>query len=146
MKFIPILEFDFIENCPAQTASLLEGKYFFEAWGASGGGANGGHGAYTAGIIKLTKKSDFEIYIGGEGNEPLWATTSLPKGGCNGGGNGGKAPQGFQLFSGSGGGGATDVRIISSTVTEKRILVSGGGGWRMWESSPTWSWWSSRRY
>ena len=130
MKFIPFNGFHFIENCNPQNASLLPGKYFFEAWGASGGGDNGGHGAYTAGIIKLTKETTFEIRIGGKGGDPIFDTESPVLGGCNGGGNGGlnSIETNFSYWSGGGGGGATDVRIIESDLTDKRILVSGGGG------------------
>ena len=130
MKFIPFNGFHFIENCNPQNASLLPGKYFFEAWGASGGGDNGGHGAYTAGIIKLTKETTFEIRIGGKGGDPIFDTESPVLGGCNGGGNGGlnSIETNLSYWSGGGGGGATDVRIIKSDLTDKRILVSGGGG------------------
>ena len=128
-KFIPINAFDFIENCPAQKVTLFPGKYLFEAWGASGGGDNGGHGAYTAGIIKLSEITEFEIRVGGEGSAPLNNGEKRP-GGCNGGGTGGAGAKNSSEFyySGGGGGGATDVRVNTSSIKQSRILVSGGGG------------------
>ena len=82
-KFLQIHAFDFIENCPPQKVKLFPGNYFFGAWGASGGGEYGGHGAYTTGILKLLEMTEFEIRIGGEGSTPLKNGENRP-GGCNG--------------------------------------------------------------
>lgn len=71
------------------------GYYKFECWGAQGiGGANAGKGGYTSGTIKLNEGDTFYIYVGGQN--------------ANGGWNGGGATS-----FGAGGGGATDIRLIS---------------------------------
>jgi len=94
-----------------------DGKYKIELWGAQGGG----NGAYTAGEIYLTKGVTLYIYVGGRN-----IGTS---GGWNGGGNGNSY--------GTGGGGATDVRLTNSPLLnvwnnfeslKSRIMVAAGGG------------------
>ena len=131
MILIPINSFGFIENCPTQRVTLNPGVYFIEAWGASGGGDYGGKGAYTAGKLKLHNITTFEIVVGGQGN-PSELGPSVPKGGCNGGGNAGagafNSGKGEYYNSGSGGGGSTDLKLSTSSKTDKRILVSGAGG------------------
>ena len=44
------------------TVFLRKGKYFFELYGASGGGKNCGKGGYTSGIFQAIKDINF-IYI-----------------------------------------------------------------------------------
>lgn len=98
------------------------GTYKVELWGAQGGDgqlAKGGLGAYTSGLIELTNNETLYVYVGGE--------NSGRTGGYNGGGNGSNDTQFF------GGGGATDVRLVSGTWNDpeslaSRIMVAGGGG------------------
>lgn len=109
------------------------GKYKIELWGAQGGTYNtmaiGGLGAYTSGEIILEENTELWVYVGG--------TTTTWEGGYNGGGNGT-----HDFFhdditrSFSGGGGATDIRLVKGECTEfnslkSRIMVaaSGGGGY-----------------
>lgn len=97
------------------------GKYTIELWGASGGGAAGGKGAYTSGVINLKKGNILYIYVGEAGN-------STGKGGYNGGGN-----AGVLASNNDGGGGATDIRLVSglwndATSLNSRIMVAAGGG------------------
>ena len=91
------------------------GKYRFDLWGAQGFSngsiAIGGKGAFTSGVVNLTKGELVNIYVGGDGH-------SVGKG-FNGGGIG-KVANSF-------GGGATDIRISGNAFTN-RILVAGGGG------------------
>ena len=124
-------------NGKEQTASLLPGTYQFECWGASGGkmnNVNGGYGAYTLGNIELNEKKDIYIYVG--------ATTLVREGGYNGGGKaaGGSTGVSRARITSGGGGGATDIRIFSSTISgddllwnspkglASRIMVAAGGG------------------
>ena len=95
------------------------GWYKIELWGAAGGGPNGGRGAYVSGIMYLDLGEYLYFYIGEQGDKAA---------AFNGGGAGSLTdPRYF------GGGGATDVRLISGawndeTSLESRIMVAGGGG------------------
>lgn len=102
----------------------ISGVYKIEAWGAAGGGTAimRGKGGYSAGLITLNKGDILYINVGGKGTT---AETSgvAAIGGYNGGGNSGISDANFA----SSGGGASDVRLNSSTL-KARILVAGGGG------------------
>ena len=94
-------------------------KYKFELWGASGGGTNGGKGAYLKAYSAnpYPASTPLYIYVGGQGS----GTT----GGWNGGAN--------STGSGYGGGGASDISTTGgtwSTTTRlnSRIMVAAGGG------------------
>lgn len=97
------------------------GTFIVELWGAQGGGNGttqlGGLGGYTKGEIKLNKGDELYIYVG--------ATTKTGTGGYNGGGT--------AVGTVYGGGGATDVRLVSGTWNtfdslKSRIMVASGGG------------------
>ena len=131
IHYAPLFSFSFIENCPPQEIVLYPNTYFFEGWGASGGGNLGGSGGYTAGILHLDETATFYVIVGGEGSKAKRTNEPVP-GGCNGGGDGGAASQKLNsnefYMSGSGGGGATDIRFNETTNFSNRILVAGGGG------------------
>lgn len=80
------------------------GNYRLEVWGAQGNN-NGGNGGYSTGTISLTSGTKLYVYVGGQS-------------GYNGGGGSGT------LYSG---GGASDIRINSSSLLA-RVIVAGGGG------------------
>lgn len=107
------------------------GEYFIELWGASGGGGEyAGNGAYTSGYISLTKGEILYIYVGSIGGTA--DKTIIGSGGYNGGGSGGSHCTG-DIVHGHGGGGATDVRLVSGnwndvTSLRSRIMVAAGGG------------------
>ena len=97
---------------------LLQGSYFFELWGASGGGRNPGYGAYVSGSISFSKPQKLYFYIGQKGVNGK--NTAF-----NGGGSG--------VQYGSSGGGATDIRLEHHSIgsfnsLKSRIIVAGGGG------------------
>ncbi len=112
-----------------------DGMYKLEAWGASGGTMEetnniGGAGGYTSGNIELTSGTTLFINIGGQGsNNVIEDPTST--GGYNGGGGGSYSSRyGFEC---AGGGGATDIRLISNEIDDleswkSRIMVAAGGG------------------
>lgn len=124
------------------------GTYKIEAWGAQGGDGKwhdeggsigkGFKGSYQAGEIKLQKGTVLNIYCGGKGNG---FESSTGAGGWNGGGNGGgEVENAYEPFIydhkeehpksrgfSAGGGGASDIRINGTALTN-RILVAGGGG------------------
>jgi hypothetical protein len=90
-----------------QQKTVTSSRVQIEVWGAQGGGDNGwskgGYGGYGKAIFNVTSGQTLYIYVGGMN-------------GWNGGG-GGFAP----------GGGATDIRLGGTTLTD-RIIVAGGGG------------------
>jgi hypothetical protein len=96
-----------------------------ELWGAGGGiepfYQKKAAGAYVSGYIHLRQRMRFKVFIGGRGTDGEIECSCA--GGYNGGGDGG--------FSGSAGGGATDVRISDSF--SSRIIVAAGaaGGERV---------------
>lgn len=119
------------------------GRYKLETWGAEGGkyrgSVAGGYGGYSTGTITLDKNTKLYINVGGQGQDG--ALTSLqplnPRGGYNGGGNGGLASVSYfgkSYSNGGGGGGATHIATSSGLLSslgsnkESIIIVSGGGG------------------
>ena len=109
------------------------GEYKIELWGAQGNNAAslvspGGLGGYTSGIVTLDKGDLLYIYVGehrSDGNASY-----------NCGSTGGDANEGantLNMANGFGGGGATDIRIVSGDWDNEeslrsRIMVAGAGG------------------
>ena len=106
-----------------------DGKYSFEAWGASGSTINNGtsgKGGYTYGEITLRKGDVIYVYVGekGSGNSEANPTYTF-----NGGGYSGLN----HAHLGGRGGGATDFRLVNGSWDNSaglisRIMVAGGGG------------------
>lgn len=109
-------------------------------WGASGGdtiGKIGGLGGYTAGNISLDKGQKLYVYVGSKGGDAKeWNVGTA--GGWNGGATAASSTYeiGGNTF-GTGGGGETDIRLVSTTSEniwnefnslKSRIMVAGGGG------------------
>ncbi len=101
----------------------IAGTYKIEAWGASGGGTTimKGKGGYTSGTFKLTTLDKLYIAVGGQGTTGTSNTAAV--GGYNGGGDSGTSTSDYA----SSGGGASDIRLNTNTLSS-RILVAGGGG------------------
>ena len=119
----------------------VDGYYNVECWGARGGDnvrtvsstdirkVYGGSGAYTQGLIKLTKGTTLYIYVGGKASDD----TKSGQPGWNGGGE--KKDTYTQALSG---GGSTDIRLVKDTTStngwsdfdslKSRIMVAAGGG------------------
>ena len=101
------------------------GMYKIELWGAQGGYETvdpteypGAYGGYVSGDINLNKNTILYVYVGEQPVGKIYA------GGYNGGGN--------SFYDGSGGGGATDIRLDNSGVLDfnslkSRIMVAAGG-------------------
>ncbi len=107
-----------------------DGKYKIETWGAQGGNGyddftTGEFGGYSSGLIRLEKNQKLYIYIG---EHPNFISnkcyTNNPNNSFNGSIEG----------SCSGGGGATDIRLASTSNwydfagLSSRIMIAGGGG------------------
>ena len=110
--------FNFTGNVQTFTVPTT-GNYQLEAWGAQGGNDLdnptthfGGRGGYTSGELTLTAGQTLYIYVGSQGDGCLLAT-----------------------WHSSGGGGATDIRLVgglwnANAGLYSRIIVAGGGGGR----------------
>lgn len=104
----------------------VNGTYRIELWGAQGGHEaedsdlyEGAYGGYTRGDIQLSKGTKLYVYVG---EQPVGKGKA---GGYNGGGD--------TFYDGSGGGGATDIRLNNSGMLnfdslKSRIMVAAGGG------------------
>lgn len=118
------------------------GFYKIELWGAQGGYGHrnysyvyrGGYGGYTSGTIWLSKGDKLYVYVGCQGgNAANTGRYNGGTGGYNGGAQGGNDKNhDSQPDAGGGGGGATDVRLVSGTYNDftslkSRIMVAGGG-------------------
>ena len=108
-------------------------NYTIECWGAQGGNYNstyqGGKGGYTKGTISLNTTLASHLYVY-TGQHP--SDQSLTAG-WNGGGAGTSKANSDGLQTGYGGGGATDIRLVSGdwndfTSLKSRIMVAGAGG------------------
>ena len=111
---IPSGSYTFNYTGSAETLTIPAGitSVTVDAYGAQGSssGASGGLGARVQGTLAVTPGDVLNIYVGGQS-------------GYNGGGTGGTGSYG----AGASGGGATDVRI-GGTALSNRVLVAGGGG------------------
>ncbi|GHU53442.1 hypothetical protein FACS1894132_05610 [Clostridia bacterium] len=110
-----IVTFDY--SGAAVNLSLPPGIYRLKCYGGQGGYRSntiyGGQGGYAEGLLTLTSEVSAWLYVGGSGNT----------GGQNGGFNGG----GIRESNLPGGGGATDIRLVSDNLLA-RVIVAGGGG------------------
>lgn len=100
---------DFDTSAIGKSLTLNPGRYLLEAWGAQGGGAQGGKGGYSSGVIEIKETTTIYINVGSSG-----ASANATKNG------GGTSTVAY-------GGGASDIRIGSNDLN-KRVLVAGGGG------------------
>ena len=111
----------------------------FNATGAAGGEfkfgstirARGGYGSSVSGVLTTTGGTVLNIFVGGKGQTSLNSTPG--QGGYNGGGAAGIYPS-CTLNSG-GGGGATDIRIGGTALSNRDIVAGGGGGAGTWTCS-----------
>ena len=112
-----------------------KGNYLIEAWGAQGGSggyfsyadfsSTGGLGGFAKGSIELEKDSVIYIFVGQQGEGYTQNSQRMgdnKSGGWNGGGNS------FYGTSGTGGGGASDVRLGGIDLANRIIVAAGGGG------------------
>ncbi len=136
-----ITKFEYKEK--AQEYIVPESAYYkIECWGASGGDAGsaiGGKGAYTDGIIYLSKNEKLYIYTGEQGKEGTIDGAELP-GTFNG---GGPCSRTNAWGIAASGGGATDIRIASGEWSDfnslkNRIMVAAGGGGAFKVNFVTW--------
>ena len=118
-----------ISSAGSYSKKFNPGKYKLECWGARGGGQQdgnsaagpGGLGGYSYGNLTLLRPTTLHCYSGGIGAVRYG---SLSSGGYNGGGS---AWGSDSSEPGCGGGGASDIRI-NSTSLYARVIVAGGGG------------------
>jgi trimeric autotransporter adhesin len=113
--------FTFTGDYYAWTAPTT-GTYDLKVWGAQGGNDGtyptqffGGRGGYSAGTVSLTAGTVLYVYVGQQGGRNTVSCSSS--------------------WGSTGGGGGTDIRLVSgvwnnSTSLLSRIIVAGGGGGR----------------
>ncbi len=129
------------------------GYYKLETWGAAGGIAltgsgstwnartnnKVGYGAYSVGIVNLSKNNALYINVGGKGKTPTNPQVTYTDGGYNGGGQGGYFVDTSNFSTrgvagGGSGGGATHIATRSGLLKDLSsykatiLIVSGGGG------------------
>lgn len=134
-EFYEEYEFDYTGSAQNFVAKR-DGYYKVELWGAQGGSnelSSGGKGAYTEGIIYLSKNQNIYIYVGSEGKTIRESDVTA---GYNGGGSGTflsnlSSSETLSLYGG-GGGGATDIRLVdgdwnNASSLKSRIMVAAGG-------------------
>lgn len=126
-----ILNFDY--TGAVQSITLPKGTYKLECWGAQGGNGctdnsyTGGKGGYSIGTISLNTKITLYIYVGGRGvSSEASGSGAIRAGGFNGGGSG--RDWSSTNHGGSGGAGATDIRINQDSFYARVIVAGGGGG------------------
>lgn len=124
------------ENLFSYTGAVQEfvvpkdGSYKIELWGASATGTSSSSG-YVSGEISLIKDETLYIYVGVQtgGCNPYYNCSVA----FNGGGQGGYFNASNAKYRVAGGGGATDVRLVSGawndqTSLRSRIMVAAGSG------------------
>ncbi|MEI6882064.1 MAG: glycine-rich protein, partial [Bacteroidota bacterium] len=84
------------------------------AQGGTSGYGNGGNGGRLQATLPVTAGATLYINVGGQGNSSV------------GGWNGGGAP--YACGCAAGGGGASDIRIGGTALTDRKIVAGGGGG------------------
>lgn len=89
--------------------------------GAKGGGGAGGNGARITATLTVTPGQVLNIYVGGQGG------CGNSSGGWNGGATGWASNPANASYNSCGGGGASDIRI-GGTALSNRVIVAGGGG------------------
>ncbi|OHT03949.1 hypothetical protein TRFO_28663 [Tritrichomonas foetus] len=123
-----------------QKTILKPGRYKIECFGAKGGNKvfesdfyHGGRGAKVALHISFNTETTLHLFVGGRGGDAEYGKAG--GGGFNGGGRGGicKDLTG-KPYTGAGGGGASDLRLVvdgddywSEESLESRIVVAAGG-------------------
>lgn len=129
IKTYLVAEYEYTNDSYETFVVPITGTYKIELWGAQGGAYSsdypGGAGGYTSGEILLEKDNELYIYLGEKPSDY--------NGGYNGGGYGTHDfENGGLTRSFAGGGGATDVRLVSGNWNsfdslKSRIMVAGAG-------------------
>ncbi|MDA7759811.1 BspA family leucine-rich repeat surface protein [Amylibacter sp.] len=96
--------------------------------GACGGGASGyntsahsGTGGFASGTLSVTAGTELYLYVGGKGDH---ANTDMYQQDIPGGWNGG----GDSFYPHGSGGGASDIRVNGTNLTDRIVVGAGGGG------------------
>lgn len=146
-------EFDYTGS--VQQVTLPKGKYKLQCWGAQGGNVTGSYsiagskGGYSEGVITITEKTTFYIFVGGQGTSYTSSSSQTSTTTINGGWNGGGAGVRTARYNSGGtdgrsfprgGGGATDISTVTSALSYSsgrttrdsasllaRCIVAGGG-------------------
>ena len=111
----------------------VSGTYEIEAWGAQGGSggwysnssysSTGGLGGYAKGFITLSAGTTLYVLVGQQGEGYPSPSTKMEnltarKGGWNGGGG-----NSVSTYPGTGGGGASDIRIGGTSLNDRKLVA-----------------------
>jgi prepilin-type N-terminal cleavage/methylation domain-containing protein len=116
------------------------GTYEIQVWGADGGQlavptinalSQNGFGGYASGTITLQKDTVLYLKAGGAGSA-VYNDRHINVGGFNGGGDGIDNNSTDKTQTGTGGGGASDVRVLADDLYHRIIVAGGGGGITAW--------------
>lgn len=133
MEEVIIKETQYNYTGTIQTVTLEPGKYILDCYGARGGHgygmSSGGYGGRVSGYLFLTETTTLYLYVGQIGNDGNSRRSSWNGGSIGGTDNRGGAE------NGGAGGGATDVRIGGTDLSNRVIVAGGGGGAGGWSSS-----------
>ncbi len=134
--FDTIIEFPYTGTVQQFVVPVGVDSVIMQVWGAQGGnciGANssvvetGGKGGYSEGKMHVNSGDVLNVYVGGRG--PSNITDGVGVGGYNGGGYGASTySNGGSSYTAGSGGGATDIRVNSTSLYARAIVAGGGGG------------------
>ena len=129
---LTIINYDFPYTGAVQSVTLGKGTYKLEVWGAQGGCYSSSainKGGYSTGQLTLSASTKVYIYVGGQ---PASVTSgsqgAVNPGGFNGGGSAKTVYYSGIYTYGQGGGGGTDIRLVSDTLYNRVIVAGGGAG------------------
>jgi hypothetical protein len=128
----PTFKFSCTKSIQNLTVPLGYNYMYVDMTGASsgsGGGGVPGYGARVQSYLNVVPGTVLHVTVGCQGticpSSTMTAPTSLA-----GGYNGGGAGYGFTgYFGGTGGGGASDIRIGGMSLTDRLMVAGGGGGY-----------------
>ena len=130
-----VIDFDYTGSVQSLTVPAGVTQLQLEVWGAQGGNCigssssvaeTGAKGGYSVGTISVNSGDVLNVYVGGAGASNVAGTTG--NGGFNGGGYCYSATSGGSQYTAGSGGGATDIRLNSTSLYARAIVAGGGGG------------------
>ena len=129
-----VRDFDFSGSVQNFTVPAGTSRVLLEVWGAEGGQTTygsyvwfGGRGGYASGTLQVSAGDVLSVYVGGKGGNGATGSVGTAAGGWNGGGASGTSSNSSYFYGGAGGG-ATDVRLNGTALTDRVIVAGAGGG------------------
>jgi hypothetical protein len=133
LEFFVNPTFKFSCTKSVQDVTVPQGYHYMHvdmtgAASGSGGVGTPGYGARVQSYLSVTPGSVLHITVGGRGNNcSQLSTPGYRSGGFNGGGD--SYGRGLGDVGGTGGGGASDIRLGGSLLSHRVVVAGGGGGY-----------------